>query len=160
MKCLRREDLHLAGLDVGLVDDAAHAAVVIDVRMAVDHGDDRPLAEVLRDELVGRLGGLRGDQRIEHDPAGVALDEGDVGEVVAAHLVDAVVHLEQPVMHVELGVAPQARIDGVGRWLVGADVSLVLLQVPDDVALGVLDRQRVGLRDQAARRVLEVSRDR
>ena len=40
---LRREDLHLAGLDVGLVHDAAHAAVVVDVRMAVDHRDHRPL---------------------------------------------------------------------------------------------------------------------
>ena len=153
---LGRDDLHLAGLDVGFVDDAAHAAVVVDVRVAVDDRDDRPLAEVLGHEIVGRLRRLGRDQRIEHDPAGVALDEGDVGEVVAAHLVDAVVHLEQAVLHVELGVAPQARVHRVGRGLVEADVGLVGLEVPDHVALRVLDGQRVGLADQAARGVLEV----
>ena len=66
------------------------------------------------------------------------------------------VHLEQAVLHVELGVAPQARVDRVGRGLVEADVGLVSLEVPDHVALRVLDGQRVGLADEAALRVLEV----
>jgi len=44
---LGREDLHLAGHDVCLVHDAAHAAVVISVRVAVDDGDHGFLAQVL-----------------------------------------------------------------------------------------------------------------
>ena len=80
----------LPDVDVGLVDDAAHAAVVIDMGVAVDNGDDRLLAEFLGDEIERGLRGLRRDQRVDDDPAGVALDEGDVGQVIAAHLVDAV----------------------------------------------------------------------
>jgi hypothetical protein len=48
------------------------------------------------------------------------LEEGDVGEVLAAHLIGAVRDLEEPAFHVERGVAPQARVDGVGRLLVEA----------------------------------------
>ena len=43
---LRRKNLHLAGFNIGLIDDAAHPAIMIDVRMAVDNGQDRKLAEV------------------------------------------------------------------------------------------------------------------
>jgi hypothetical protein len=62
----------------------------------------------------------------------------------------------QPVLHVELAVAPQARVDGVGRGLVEADVGLVLLEVPDHLALVVLDGERVRPADEPALRVLEV----
>ena len=41
-------------LHVGLVDDAAHAAEVIDVRVRVDHRHDRTLAELLIDERERR----------------------------------------------------------------------------------------------------------
>jgi hypothetical protein len=103
---------------------------------------------VLCDEVEGGLRRLSGDQRIEHDPASIALDERDVGQVIAAHLIDAVGDLEQPVVHVELGVAPEARIDRIRRRLVRTDVGLVLLQVPDDVALGVPDGERIRFGDQ------------
>ena len=43
-----------------------------------------------------------------------------------------------------------------GAGFVGADVGLVLLQVPDDVALGIPDGQRVRPGDEAARGVLEI----
>ena len=137
--------LHLAALDVGFIDDAAHAAVVVDMAMAVDDGMDRSLAEMLGDQVVGRLGGFRGNQRIEHDPAGFGLHEGDVGQVIAAHLVDAVGDFEQAVQHVQLGIAPQARIDRVRRGLVETDVGLIGLQIPDHIALGTLDGQDVGV---------------
>jgi hypothetical protein len=39
VKCSGAEDFHLAGLDVGLINDAAHAAVVVDVRMTVNDGE-------------------------------------------------------------------------------------------------------------------------
>ena len=37
-----RDDGDVAGLHVGLVDDAAHAAVVVDVAVGVDHRRHRP----------------------------------------------------------------------------------------------------------------------
>ena len=84
----RGDDLDLAAAHVGLVHHAAHAAEVIGVGVRVDHRDHGALAELLVDELERRRGGLLRGQRIEHDPAGVALDEADVGQIEAAHLVD------------------------------------------------------------------------
>ena len=147
---LGRDDLDLAGLDIGLIDDATHAAVVIDMGVAVDDGKHWPLAELRGHEVVRCLGRLSRDQRIEHDPAGVTLDEGDVREVEPAHLIDAVRHLEQAVLHVELRVAPQARVHRIGRRLVERDEFLVALQVPDDRTRGILDRERLGRTDEAA----------
>ncbi|MCY1219732.1 hypothetical protein D9M72_317180 [compost metagenome] len=151
-----RDHHDLTFLDVGIADQAAHAAVVVDVRVAVHHGLDRFLAKVFADQVEGGLRGLAGYQRVEHDPAGIALHEGDVGQVIAAHLVDAVRHLEQPVLHVELGIAPQAGIDRVRGRLVQADVLLVLLHVPHGLARSVLDGELVGPCNQAALRVVEV----
>ena len=87
-EALGRDHHDLAAGDVGLVDHAAHAAEVVDVRVRVDDADHRPLAELLVDELERRARGFLGGQRVEHDPAGIALDEADVGQVEAAHLVD------------------------------------------------------------------------
>ncbi len=44
---------------------------------------------MLLEELPGSPDRLLGHQRVEDDPAGLAADEGDVGEIHAAHLVDA-----------------------------------------------------------------------
>ena len=45
---------------------------------------------MLRDEIVTQPWRLWGDQWIEDDPAGIALHEGDIGKVVAAHLENSV----------------------------------------------------------------------
>src|SRR5688572_9819117 len=108
---------------------------------------------MLADEFESGGGSLAGKERVEHDPARVALDEGNVGKVVAAYLVNAVGDLEQAVLHIELCVAPQARIDRVWRGLVQPDVAFVRLKVPNDLAVRVLDRQRIRLANQTARRV-------
>ncbi|MNR29009.1 hypothetical protein D3C85_1463660 [compost metagenome] len=105
-KTFRREDLDLARPDIGLVHDAAHPAIMVDVRMAVDHRDDWALPQVLADKIECSLGCFRGNQGIQHDPTRVALHEGHVGEIEPSHLVNAIGHLEQPVLHGELGVAP------------------------------------------------------
>jgi hypothetical protein len=93
---------------------------------------------------------------IKHDPPSVALDEGDVRDAIGSHLEDTVLHLEQAVLQVELGIAPQARVDGVRRGRVRGDEGLEGLEVPDDVAIFRADRQRVRPQDQATRSVLEV----
>ena len=54
---------------VGLVDDAPHAGEVVDVAVRVDHGVDRPLAEVRVHQLERGARGLGRGQRIDHDPA-------------------------------------------------------------------------------------------
>ena len=76
---------------------AEHAAEVVDVAVGVDHRGDGPFAERVVGELEAGRGRLRGGQRVDDDPAVVAGDEGDVGDVVAPGLPDAVGHLEQAV---------------------------------------------------------------
>ena len=58
------------------------------------------------DELHGGLAAFHAHQRIKDDPARVALDDGEVGYVIAAHLIDAVGHLEEPVDVVVYRVLP------------------------------------------------------
>lgn len=52
------DDLNLASLHVGLIDDAPDAAVMVDVRVAVDNRDERLFTQTGRHELIGGLGGL------------------------------------------------------------------------------------------------------
>jgi hypothetical protein len=123
-EALWRQDRHFAGRHVGFLDNAAYAAVMVDVRMTGDDGDQRPPAAMLGDEIVRGLRRFGGNERIEYDPAGLTLDEANIGEIVPAHLENAVVHLEESVLHVELRVAPQAWVYGGGCGCGGADVSL------------------------------------
>ena len=112
-EALGRDDRDLARVDVGLRRHAEHAAEVVDVAVGVDDGDDRPVAAVRAVQRQRRGGGLGGDQRVDDDDAGVALDEADVGQVEAAHLVDALDHLVEPLLGDQRRLPPQA---GVHRW--------------------------------------------
>ena len=153
----RRDDGHLAALDVRLVDHAPHAAEVIGVRMRIDHGQHRAFAELLRDQGERRGRGLPGGERVEDDPAAVALDEADVGEVEAAHLVDASGHdLVEPEAHVGLGLALQRRMDAVVAATLRQKV--VARHVPDDTPLSVEDLPVGRRRDEAAPRLFQVTR--
>ena len=150
-----RHDRDLARLDVGLVDHALHAAEMIDVRMRVDHRRHRPVATMGAVERQRRARSFDAGQRVDDDDAGLALDDRHVGDVEAAHLVDALAHLEQAVPPVELGDAPQARVDAVGRGPVVDEG--VLLLAPGLMAAGGQHR-RVGDRgDEAAIGVGEVA---
>ena len=98
--------------------------------MTVQHALDVDGSEVL---LHQRLGGghiLLAHQHVEYHPAVVRADKGGVRHVVAPHLVDAVAHLEQARVGVELGVAPQARVHGV-RGL-GIPDECEVVQIPGD----------------------------
>ena len=76
--------------------------------VGVDDGDDRSLAKFFINEVQRRLGGFCRCQHIEYDPAGVAFNERDVGEVEAAHLIDSVWHyFIKPIGHVEDGLPLQ-----------------------------------------------------
>ena len=130
------------------------ASKVIGVGVAVDDRTDRPLAQLAADQLVGRPGGGRGGQGVDHDPAAVAADEGDVGQVEAAHLVDTLGNLEQAVLEIEQGLALQAGIDAVAGLAVEEEV--VAAELPGDAAVGVADEHPLRAPDQAAFGALEV----
>ena len=130
-ECDRRDDRDLAGAHVGLVDDAPHATKVVGVGMRVHDRDHRSLAELLVDELQRRPGGLLRGERIEDDPAGVALDEADVGEVEPTDLVDAGDDLVQAVGHVQDGLALQRGMDAVE--VLPFQQEIVSAHVPGDV---------------------------
>jgi hypothetical protein len=122
----------------------------------VDDGDDRSRAQRVVDQLERGGGRLLRRQHVEHDPAGVALDEADVGQVEATHLPDAARHdLVQAVGHVEHGQALQRWVDAVE--LLVTQQEIVAAHVPGDVA-GLGHDLPVGRRrDESALRFLEVA---
>ena len=67
---LGRDDPAPPGIDVRLRRHAEHAAEVIGVRVGVDDGDDRPLAEMGVGELQARLRARLDGERVDHDPPG------------------------------------------------------------------------------------------
>lgn len=136
-----------------LADDALDAAVVIDMGMAHHDARDGATPEVFGDELECGAGAFDAHERIEHDPAGIACHERDVGHVVAAHLVDAFDHFEEAVQVVELRVAPQARVGGSGRFggrAVGSVEKRVGLLAPDHLAALVGQFERFGRCDEVS----------
>ena len=90
---LGRDDLRLARSHVGLVEEAANPTEVIDVGVGVDHRYNGALPEVLVDELERSSRRFLGGCRVEYDPSGLALDEGNVGEVESTDLINARDHL-------------------------------------------------------------------
>ena len=151
----RRDDGNLSCAHIRFIDDAAHAAPVVAVRVRVDHRRDRKaLADVLLEQLQRRASRFRRRQRIDDDPAALAADERDVGEIEAADLVDARDHLVQPIVHVEHGNAVQGRVDAVES--LAPVQELEPLHVPGDVAVVGHDLGILGRRDEAFLLLLEV----
>ena len=150
---LGRDDRDLARVDVGLRRHTEHAAEVVDVAVGVDDGDDRPvpaMGAVQRQRGRRRLGG---DQRIDDDDPGVALDEADVGQVQAADLVDALDHLIEPLLGAQLALPPQAGMHRAGRV---AGQERVRVVVPHHPAVGRLDDARLQRADESPVGVLEI----
>jgi hypothetical protein len=131
-------DLDLAGLYVRLVDHSARAAEMVDVRVGVDQRGHRFARAVPKIQFEAGPGGFDGQQRIEHDQPVLAFNDGHVGQVQAADLVDAFGDLEQAGDGVQLGDAPQARVYR-GRGLRRVEKT-ILTQVPHSLAIGGRDR--------------------
>ena len=96
----------------------------------------------------------RGHQRIDHDPACRAADEGHDGQVEVAYLVDPLDHLEEPGDRQQLRLPPQTRVHRVGRRLVADEAVRVEVERRGPVRVGDHPVRRVG--DEAAARVLEI----
>ena len=127
------DDRDLPGPHIRFVDDAAHAAPVVAVGVGIDHRrDGKAFADVLLEQLPRRANHFRGHQRVKDDPAGLAPDEGDVGQVEAADLIDARDHLVEPVVVVQFGLTQQRGMDAVEFVL--RIQKLKPLHVPGDMA--------------------------
>ena len=109
---------------------------MVDVAVRVQQPGHRPLAAMLAVERQRRRRALRGDQRVDHEHARVALDD--------RHALDR----GQPAL------APEARGGVVVGTVAGEEV--VGVRVPDHAAVGRLDPSGVERGDEAAARVLEV----
>ena len=152
-EALGGEHDHVAGGDLGVGGDPLHAPEVVHVAVGVDHRLDRTVAPVLPVQGEGGGRGLGRDQRVDDDHAGVALDDGHVGEVEAPHLVDPGRHLEQALDAVQLALAPEA---GVRRRRAVPLEEVVGVVVPHDPTVGVVHDAGLECRDEAAAGVLEV----
>ena len=150
---LRREHRHPSGCDVFVGEHTARAAEVIDVAVGVEQPGHRAVAAMLAVEGQRRRGALRGYERVDHQHAGVALDNRHVREVQPADLVDAVGHLEETVNRRELSLPPETRVHGV-RTLSVEEV--VGVRVPDDAPAGRPDHRVRQRRHPPSARVLEV----
>jgi hypothetical protein len=153
-EALGRDHDHLACVDVGLVGHAEHAAEVVDVAVGVDNGADGPISPVRPVHGQRRRCGLGGDQRVDHDDAGVALDEADVGKVETANLVDALDHLVETLLGGQRGLAPQARVHR--RRCVPAE-EVIDVVVPHHPSVGGRDDAGCQRVDEAAVGVGEVT---
>ena len=128
-----RDDGDLPRPHIRFVDDSAYAAPVVAVGVRIDHRrDGKAPANVLLEQFPRRANHFRGHQRVKDDPAGLAPDEGDVGQVKAADLIDARDHLVEPVIVVQYGLTEQRRMNAV-EFVLGVQ-KLEPLHVPGDMA--------------------------
>ena len=164
-KPLRRVDLHGAALDGVVRHDAFYAAKMVHMAVGVDDGRHVQVGglwAILPVQGQGAFGAFDRDQRVNDDQAARAFDDGHVGHVEATHLVQAGAHFKQAVVVIELGLAPQAGVDGVGGGGAGGAGAMPMglatagglgfqigHQVPDDFAIGIGDGQRIPGGDEA-----------
>ena len=121
---------------VGKFNDGIFVLMLIEATGAVVH------------EVERRLGGLLRGERVDHDPALGAGNEGYVRNVHASHLVDARRDLEQSGHVIESGLSPKTGIDRRGRIERHGRVikECVTVEVPHAVreATGHLTRRPLG----------------
>ena len=132
---------HRDGAGGGLFgrNHAQHAAEMIDVAVRVDDRAHRAVAEVLAGKGHRGGGGFARGQRIHDDPAGLAFDQRQIGDVEAAQLPDAVRHLEQAGVVVEPRLTPEAGVDRGGCFAVD---EIEGGEIPDHLAGRITDHAR------------------
>jgi hypothetical protein len=155
-EAFRRQHGDRARIHLRLSGNAQHAAEMVDVTVGVDHRDDGAVTAAVG-AIQRQCHGchLGGNQRVDDDDPGVALDEGDVRDVEATHLIDARHHLVQALFGGQGGLAPQARVNRRRRGSAEERIGLV---VPHHAAVGRLDDARGQGPDESTIGVLEVRR--
>ena len=128
---------------------------MIDVAVGVDHRNDRLIAAIFVIQIHSDLCGLRRYQRIDNGDAFFAFDNGHVGEIEVADLVNAFGHFKQAANIDQLGLTPEAGVDRIRRLFTLFN-KVVLLRVPDNVALFAFNHLRRERGDKAFMRVGKV----
>jgi len=119
------------------VDRTLCAAKVIHMAMTVQHSFDIQRSEPVFHQRFCCLHIFFAHQDIKNDPAVVGADEGRIGHIKAAHLIDAITYFKQTGFGVELGIPPQTGVYSVRSIPVQIAVAL---QIPCKFAiLGVDD---------------------
>src|SRR6202034_3588137 len=111
---------------------------------------------MFEEQLQGCPRALLRSQRIHHNPAALATNEGSYSHIETTRLIDARDHLEQSVDVVKLSVSPQGRVHRIRRRLLLTLKSQEWAQIPDDLAGSVVNhvsRQRF---DQTPLGILEI----
>ena len=148
---------NFAGPHIGFVDDTAHATPMIAMGVRIDHSRNRQaLTDMLLKQFPRRNDRLPRHQRVEHDPAGLSTHEGDVGEIEAAHLIDAGDHFIESVIVVQFGLTQQRGVNAVEVVLLVQ--KLKPLHVPGDMARVRHDLEVFHGRDEAALLLVEIPR--
>ncbi len=129
---------------------------MIGVRVRIDDCHDGPLTELLVDELERGRGRFLGGKRVKYNPAGLALDEADVSQVITPYLVNFFgQYLVETVVHIEDGLALQRRMDAVE--IVAMQQPFIAAHVPGDMAGLGHDLLVFGCRDETALLFFEVT---
>ena len=107
---------------------------MVHMAVCINHRHHRPLWPVLVIQGQRRSGHLGRRERVNDDQSGVTFQNGHVGQIHAANLVNTVTDLEQAGDHIEAGMSPQTGVHTVGRLLMSQET--IGLQVPDRAAVG------------------------
>ena len=94
------------------------------------------------DQFHRRFGGFRGGERVNNNPASIALNQRHIGQIIAANLVNPVADFEQAVKRIELGLPPQAWVHRIGAR---AFEIVITRHIPNHRALSIFDNQTVRL---------------
>ncbi|MCY1228838.1 hypothetical protein D9M72_411800 [compost metagenome] len=106
---------------------------MVGVAMAVDHGPHWPFRTVTQVEVKRGTRRFAAGKGVDDDQSRIALDDRHVGQIKAAHLIDALGDLEQSVDQVQSRLPPQCRMRcRRGHWLVKEGI---VFKAPDQPAV-------------------------
>ena len=111
----RGNDAALARIHLFARSHTQNPTEVVGVRMRVDHCGHWKLFDMLVDEPECCACGEFAGEWINNNPALIAPNKCDVGDVITAHLPHTRNHFKQTVMSIQRGVPPQVGVDRVGR---------------------------------------------
>ncbi|MNC28488.1 hypothetical protein D3C75_766930 [compost metagenome] len=94
-KASRSINFGFACLHVGFIDHAAHAAVVVNVAVGVNNGDNGFFTALFEIEVHPDFRGFCRDQRVNDGHAGGSFDNGHIRQVEVTDLINPVGHFKQ-----------------------------------------------------------------
>ncbi|SAD19725.1 Uncharacterised protein [Enterobacter cloacae] len=128
---------------------------MIDVAMGINNGNNRTFAAMLNVKIHARFSRFRRQQRIDNRDPLFALYNRHIRQIEVADLVDAFRDLKQTANIIQLRLTPQARVDGIRRFLPFFDKS-VFLGVPDNGAFFVFNHRGWQRGNKAFVRISEI----